>query len=108
VPPDGIVIDDQKMQGGVEYRRHLKQFFPEDKPNFVSLEGYLNARVLVEGIRRAGPELDRERFIDAIESIEHLDLGIDNPLSFSAMDHQGLDGVYITQYHDGRLQWLAD
>ena len=93
----------EKLWGVDEYTRLLRRYYPQDRPNFVSLEGYLNARVLVEGLRRTGPHLDRERFITALESVRDYDLGIDNDLSFSARDHQGLDRVYFTHFKDGRF-----
>jgi len=40
-----------------------------------SLEGYIDARVLVEGLRRAGPKVTRESLIAALERIDALDLG---------------------------------
>jgi branched-chain amino acid transport system substrate-binding protein len=76
-----------------------------DRPNFVSLEGYINAKVLVEGLQRAGRTLNRETFINAIESIQKLDLGIANLLSFSPRDHQGLERVYFTHLQDGKFVW---
>lgn len=56
--------------------------------NFSSLEGFIAAKVLVEGIRRAGPNLTRERFVAAMESINNLDLG-GFTISFSATNHNG-------------------
>jgi branched-chain amino acid transport system substrate-binding protein len=86
-----------------EYTSLLARFYPEDRPNFVGFEGYLNAIVLVEGLRRAGPALTREKFIEAIETIQNFSLGIANPLNFSPREHQGLQKVYFTQIHHGRL-----
>jgi len=40
-----------------------------------SFEGWVNAQVLIEGLRRAGRELTRERLRLALGSIKHLDLG---------------------------------
>jgi branched-chain amino acid transport system substrate-binding protein len=40
-----------------------------------SLEGYVDARVLAEGLRRAGPAPTRAGVINALEQIESLDLG---------------------------------
>jgi ABC-type branched-subunit amino acid transport system substrate-binding protein len=45
------------------------------EPSHIGLEGYVNARVFVEVLRRAGPQLDRRRFIDAAWAMKHLDLG---------------------------------
>ena len=41
----------------------------------ISLEGYIAARVLVEGLRRAVPPLTRERVVQGLEAIGKLDLG---------------------------------
>ena len=40
-----------------------------------SLEGYINARVLAEGLRRAGANPTRESLLAGLESIDTLDLG---------------------------------
>jgi branched-chain amino acid transport system substrate-binding protein len=106
VPPPEPPPTGPELWGIREYIDLLKRYFPDDSPNFVGLEGYLNARVLVEGFRRAGRGLDRESFIRAIESIHTLDLGVASPLSFSASDHQGLERVYLTYIKNGTFQWL--
>ncbi len=108
VPPPNPQDKQDHLWGAKEYVRRLQQYYPEDHPNFVSLEGYINAKVLVEGMVRAGRDLNRESFINAIESIHDFDLGISNPLSFSAADHQGLERVYFTLFTNGRFVWLTD
>jgi branched-chain amino acid transport system substrate-binding protein len=105
VPPPEMSADSQALWGTREYIELLSRYYPSDRPNFVSLEGYINAKVLVEGLKRAGRELNRETFIDAIESIQNLDLGIANLLSFSPHDHQGLERVYFTYLRDGKFVW---
>jgi len=96
------------LLGAREYCRLLKRYYPEDKPNFVGLEGYINAKVLVEGLRRGGRDLTREGFIKALESIHNYSLGIANPLSFNSDDHQGLERVYFTRIQDGELVLVTD
>jgi branched-chain amino acid transport system substrate-binding protein len=54
--------------------------------NFSSLEGFIAAKVLTEGLRRAGRDLTRERFVAALEGITNLDLG-GFGVSFSAQNH---------------------
>ena len=96
------------LLGALEYSNLLKLYYPKDKPNSVGLEGYINAKVLVEGLRRAGRDLNRERFINAIESIQNYSLGIANTLNFSPNDHQGLERVYFTHIQNGRLVLLTN
>ena len=54
------------------------------------VEGFVNAKVLVEGLRRAGPQPNRERLQAALESLKKYDLG-GLTLSYSATSHTGLD-----------------
>jgi branched-chain amino acid transport system substrate-binding protein len=43
--------------------------------SFSSLEGYLNARVLVEALKRMGPDASRERFVDSARNLRLANLG---------------------------------
>jgi branched-chain amino acid transport system substrate-binding protein len=91
-----------------EYSRLLASYFPEEKPSFVGFEGFLNAIVLVEGLKRTGRDLTREKFIDAIDSIHQFSLGIANPLDYSPNNHQGMQRVYFTQVRDGKFVLLTN
>jgi ABC-type branched-subunit amino acid transport system substrate-binding protein len=43
--------------------------------NFSALEGFLSAKVMVEGLRRAGKSPTREGLVDALEKMQDVDLG---------------------------------
>lgn len=43
--------------------------------SFLGFEGFINAKVVVEGLRLAGRDLNRSRFVNALASIKRLDLG---------------------------------
>lgn len=103
VPPPNSSNPAEPLPGVKEYIALLNLYYPDSRPSFVGLEGYLNARILAEGLERAGRDITREKFIKAIESIDHYDLGIQNPLSFGKDDYQGLDEVYYTMIHNGEL-----
>jgi ABC-type branched-subunit amino acid transport system substrate-binding protein len=45
------------------------------EPSHLALEGYINARVFAEALRRAGRNLTRSGFIDSTWAIKNLDLG---------------------------------
>jgi ABC-type branched-subunit amino acid transport system substrate-binding protein len=92
------------------YRRTLAKFFPTAQPNFVSLEGFVDAMVLVEGLKRSGKELTREGLIRGIESIHDLDLGLGPQLKldYSAKDHKGFDHVIPTVVRGGRAVPFTD
>jgi ABC-type branched-subunit amino acid transport system substrate-binding protein len=62
---------------------------------YASLEGFLAAKVTVEGLRRAGPNPSRRAFVVALESMRNTDLG-GYRVSFSPQDHEGSDFVELT------------
>jgi len=57
-----------------EYQNALKSV-PGAAYSYSSIEGYISAKVLVEGLKRAGPQPTREKLIAGLESIRNLDLG---------------------------------
>ena len=63
--------------------------------NFSAIEGYLVAKVFVEGLRRTGRNLTREAFINALEKMEAVDLG-GFYLGYSPTNHAGSDFVDLT------------
>jgi branched-chain amino acid transport system substrate-binding protein len=71
--------------------------------SYAAMEGFVNAKTLVEGLRRAGPKLTREGFIRALESMQRMDLG-GLMLTYSPSDHSGSEFVELTMIgRDGRF-----
>ena len=69
----------------------------------MSLEGFVDAMVMVEGLKRAGKDLTREKFISAIESIHEMNAGLGPRLvlNYGPTDHKGFDDVYPTVVKNG-------
>jgi branched-chain amino acid transport system substrate-binding protein len=63
--------------------------------NFGAMEGFLVAKVMVEGLRRAGRNLTREGFVDAMEKMHDVDLG-GFFVSYSPTSHIGSKFVDLT------------
>ena len=112
--------DDLSLPGVVEYRALMDRYKPvmpeslrdakyaPEHLSFRSLEGFVNAKVIVEGLRRAGPNPTRASFRHALESLRGFDLGIGAPLTFGPERHQGLDSVYFTGVVNGRWVPVTD
>jgi ABC-type branched-subunit amino acid transport system substrate-binding protein len=58
-----------------EYHQLLQRYAPEQPVTYTSFEEFLGAKVLVEGLRRAGPAPTRAKVIRALESMSRYDLG---------------------------------
>jgi len=112
--------DDVGLPAVVEYRTLMDKHNPQLPPglrdpqhaaeqlSFRSLEGFVNAKVIVEALRRSGPSPTRAGFRQALESLKNFDLGIGAPLTFGPERHQGLDNVYFTSVVNGRWAPVSD
>lgn len=78
-----------------EYTKTMKKIAPDAIVSYTSLEGYIGAKVLVEGLRRAGPQPTREKFVQALESMGKFDLG-GLTVSYSPEEHTGSRFVELT------------
>ncbi len=63
--------------------------------SFTSLEGFIAAKVMVEGLRRAGREPTRERLVSALETLNDYDVG-GFTVTYSPGDHTGSKFVELT------------
>lgn len=78
-----------------EYQTVYRQSFPQAEFSFTSLEGYIGAKTLVEGFKRAGPALTRDRLIAGLESMKSFDLG-GFEIDFSNGNHNASHYVDLT------------
>ena len=92
------------------YRRSLQQYSPSARPNFVSFEGFVDAMVMVDGLKNAGKDPTRESLIRAIESIHDRDMGLgpELKLDYSSKDHKGFDHVIPTIVRGGTAVPFTD
>ena len=80
----------------LEYKNALAKYFPGEAPDYVSLEGYIAAKVLIQAIRQTGPELNTEKLIDNLEAMRNLDLGLGTALNFGRAEHQASHKIWGT------------
>ena len=76
-----------------EYLQALKDL-GHGAPSFYGLEAYLEAKVLVEGLRRAGPGVTPQSLVKGLETLNDLDLG-DFFVSYRPDAHSGSNFVEI-------------
>jgi ABC-type branched-subunit amino acid transport system substrate-binding protein len=112
--------EDLSLPAVREYRALMDTYNPsppsdlvdrEYKPlrySFVSFEGFLNSKVLVEILKRMEKDPERADIKKVVEEMQKLDIGIDAPVSFGPRKHQGLDKVYYTTFEDGRFVPVKD
>jgi ABC-type branched-subunit amino acid transport system substrate-binding protein len=81
----------------LDYKSALAKYFPGEASDYVSLEGYVDASVLIAALQRNGAQLDTEKLVGTLENLRDLDIGLGTPVIFSRSDHQGVHKVWGTQ-----------
>ena len=84
----------------------LKEPYLPSEHSFVSLEGFIDAKLMVEILRRLGDRPERSQLQRAVFTVQDFDLGIDERASFGPDRRQGLQQVYYTVVDEGRFVML--
>ena len=77
-------------------------------PEYVAFETYRNADLIVEALRKAGPDLTIDGFITALESIDDYQDIFGYRVSFGPDKHKGVSESTLSQIQDGRWRTLAE
>jgi ABC-type branched-subunit amino acid transport system substrate-binding protein len=104
---DGVIITQVMPSPGdssvpivAQYRRDMKAG-GHSELDFTDLEGYVDAAIFVEVLKKAGASLTRESFLAAAESLNASVGGLD--ARFSPTDHQALKKTYLTTISRGQI-----
>ncbi len=78
-----------------EYQKLVVAKTGKEAYSFTSLEGFIAAKVMVEGLRRAGREPTRDRLVTALETMNDYDVG-GFTVTYTPTDHTGSRFVELT------------
>lgn len=78
-----------------EYQAAIEALLKKRELSYTSFESYIAAKVLVEGLRRAGPQPTREKLLTALDTIQNYDVG-GYTVSFSPTNHNGSSFVSLS------------
>jgi len=89
------------------YQKALKAANPDAQIGFVSLEGYMVGRLIIEALRKVKGPVTRAGLLSTIKEVGTFDLG-GITLSYGADDNQGMDQVFLTVIRaDGSFKPVA-
>lgn len=104
---DGVIITQVMPSPGdtsvpivAQYRKDMKAA-GHSELDFTDLEGYVDAAIFVEVLKKAGANLTRESFLAAAESLDASVGGL--ATRFSPTDHQALKKIYLTTISRGQI-----
>lgn len=98
--------DEVRLPAIALFQKIMKQYSPEIETNDVQvLQGFVHAMLLVEGLKRAGRDLTREKLISAYEKMKNVDIGLGPEflLNFDPGRHQGFNTVKMYIFHKGKF-----
>jgi len=107
---DGVIVTqvmpsphDVSLPLVVQYRDDMKAA-GHSEFDYTDLEGYVDAVLFVEALRKAGPSPTRDSFIAAAESLEGSVGGL--PVAFSSQSHQALRKTFLTAFSRGQAELI--
>ena len=93
--------------GAAKFRALLQRYLPGELPSGFSEIAYVGAMQVVEGLFRAGPNLTRERFIQALETLTNWDSeGLVPPITYARDDRRGITILYMTKFEKGAMVFI--
>src|SRR5262245_29829543 len=78
-----------------EYQKAMKKHAADKPLSFYSLEGFIGGKIVVEALKRAGPNPTREKVIAALNGLKEFDVG-DFTVNYSADKRVGSKTVDLT------------
>ncbi len=81
---------------------------PKEQFGVFFLAGFLFAEPLVEALRQVGPDLTREKLVDALEKLDKWNGGIGHDITFGPKERQGQKAVLIAKCEGGKAVQVSD
>ncbi len=90
-----VSLEEREKELVVQYLKALKASTPDAEPGFVSLEGYMVGRLVLQALEKLGAVVTREGLLATIARVGTFDLG-GVTLTYGKNDNQGMDQVFLT------------
>lgn len=82
----------------------IKKYYPGERIESFSFLGMGSTATVIEALKKAGPDLTRAKFMDALNQIKDFDTGVlSAPVTLTAQDHAGIKGGAMATFRDGKV-----
>ena len=111
---EGVIFDcfaelpDSKDPLMIKYKKAHDEFAPKERWGMFFYAGFLFAEPMIEGFKRAGRDLTREKFVDAMETIKNWNGGIGHNITFAPNQRQGQRSVFLGKCVKGKAVKISD
>jgi len=106
VPP----VDQKQLKTVALYNQVMKKYAPHAPLGILSLQSFVDAMIIAEGLKRSGTEPTREKFVSSLESMADYDIGLgpEFRVQYGPEDHKAFDKIVFTVIQDGKVVHLTD
>lgn len=107
---EGIIITEvvpdysSELPLAKEYRDALTRYSKNIEPGFVSFEGYIVAKIFVEGLQISGENFDQHSLSKSIRTLNNLDIGLGVNISFKEGSNQAINTIWPMIYQDKKFR----
>jgi ABC-type branched-subunit amino acid transport system substrate-binding protein len=91
-----------------EYRAVLRKFAPGEAFDFISLEGYIVAKLMVQALNAAAPGVNSDALAQAFAAMKSLDIGLGHPVTLVKGKQPTTHQVWITRIVNGKFEELEE
>ena len=88
---------DQKLDALTEYRLLTEKYKLQPKHQAAQMSAYAGAKLLIEGLKRVGRDLSRERLIQVLEGFYEYQTGLTPPITWGPNRRIGAMGAYVVR-----------
>ncbi len=86
-----------------QYNELMHKYFPSKPLTFPGIEGFVNAKVMAEGLRKSKDLFDSDSLVNALEGLKNYKLSPNLSISYGPRAREGLSTVYLTQIRNGKF-----
>lgn len=97
---------DQTAEGIKEFRALAEKYKLPSHHLVAQLSAYSAAKILVEGLKRAGQDVSREKLITALEGLNRFDTGLTPRISYGPNRRIGATGAYVVSIDLEKKQYV--
>lgn len=88
---------DQKVEALTEYRLLTEKYKLQPKHQAAQISAYAAAKLLIEGLKRVGRDVSRERLIQVLEGFYEYQTGLTPPITWGPNRRIGAMGAYVVR-----------
>lgn len=97
---------DQTAEGVKEFRALAEKYKLPSQHLVAQLSAYSAAKILIEGLKRAGKDVSREKLIAALESLNRFETGLTPPITYGPNRRIGAMGAYVVAIDLEKKQFI--